>query len=248
MGKLLLKDELVRRGLCGNADEALRMVIAGEVLVDDVCAKSASEKVLPNSDIRVKAKPGKYVSRGGEKLICAIENFNVCVRGKRCLDIGSSTGGFTDCLLQEGAASVACVDVGYGQLAWKLRQDERVSVYERTNIRHATCESLGGPFDIVVIDVSFIGLSMLAADIARFVHEESVLLALVKPQFESKRGETKNGVVLDNSVRLRTVDEVKDALERVGFSVLGCVRSPIRGRSGNIEFMLYAKFQLPFTH
>lgn len=243
MKKARLADILVERGFYVDADSALRGVIAGEVLVDDAPATSAAQKVGVDANVRVRGR-ARYVSRGGEKLKGAIDAFGVDASGLRCLDIGSSTGGFTDCLLQEGAAYVACVDVNYGQLAWEVRTNPRVGVFERMNIRKVSPDELGAPFDLIVIDVSFIGLSKLAADIARFSASGTRLLALVKPQFESKRGEAPGGVVVDEAVRVRTVDEVQKALGEHGFSTLGCVKSSIVGRrSGNVEYLLYAELK-----
>ena len=244
MKKDRLDDILVERGMAADRDSALRAILANEVLVDEIPATSAAAMIDPDAHVRMRAEAkSKYVSRGGDKLKGAIDAFDVDVKGSSCLDIGSSTGGFTDCLLQEGAARVACVDVNYGQLAWKIRQDPRVSVFERTNIRQADPEKLGAPFDVIVIDVSFIGLSALAEDISRFSMDGTLLLALVKPQFESRRGEAPGGVVRDGKVRARTVEEVASALTEVGYEVIEVIESPIRGkRSGNVEYLLHAVF------
>ena len=166
MAKIRVDDLLVEQGYFADRDAALRAVIAREVRVDDVYVSSAALKVRPDADLFVK-NTKKFVSRGGHKLQGALDHFRQDVAGFRCVDVGSSTGGFSDCLLQAGAASVACVDVNYGQLAWSLRQDPRVSVFERTNIRLASPESLGAPFDMVVCDLSFIGLAQLADVFAR---------------------------------------------------------------------------------
>lgn len=240
--KTRLDEFLIDKGLYQDKDEALRAVIAGDVLVDEVVATSAAAMVSEDFDIRIREQK-QYVSRGGFKLKGAIDEFAVDVKGSNCLDIGSSTGGFTDCLLQEGAASVTCVDVNYGQLDWKLRSDDRVRVFERTNIKNATCEELEGPFDVIVIDVSFIGLASLAPHIARFCKPESALLALVKPQFESQVGETDHGVVTDEAVRLRCVTEVEEALAKNGFVVKGFVESSIKGPAGNVEYIVYALYK-----
>lgn len=232
---------LVEQEYFQNTDEALRAVIAGQVLVDDVVATSAAAKITPDSQVRVRGQK-QYVSRGGHKLKGAIDAFRVNVSGLNCLDVGSSTGGFSDCLLQEGAKSVACVDVNYGQLDWKIRSDSRVHVFERTNIKDASCEDLDGPFDAIVIDVSFIGLASLASHIARFSKKGTILLALVKPQFESKVGEAEGGVVHDEEVRLRCVSEVEESLSDNGFAVKGFVESPIKGPAGNVEYIVYAIF------
>lgn len=240
--KVRLDELLVERGVFSSADEVLRAVIAREVRVDDAYATSAAVRVRPDADVFVRGRK-QFVSRGGHKLQGALDAFGQDVRGMRCLDVGSSTGGFTDCLLQAGAAHVTCVDVNYGQLAWKLRQDARVSAFERTNIREASPEALGAPFDLVVIDVSFIGLASLASAFAPLCHAGSVFIGLVKPQFESRHDETDHGIVRDEAVRLRTVDEVRAALAAVGFDVAGVTESPIRGAQGNVEYLVRAVFR-----
>ena len=222
MKKNRLDTLLVEQGYFADADEALRAVLAHEVKVNDVYATSAAVRVAPDAEVVVKNRK-RFVSRGGHKLQGALDAFGQDVRGLRCLDIGSSTGGFSDCLLQAGAASVACVDVNYGQLAWKLRQDPRVSVFERVNIKLADPVELGAPFDVLVADLSFIGL--------------------VKPQFESRPDETERGVVRDEAVRRRTVDEVRAALADAGFDATGVVESPITGPEGNVEYLVRAVFE-----
>ena len=184
-----LDDLLVDLGYFPDRAGALRAVLAHTVRVDDVYPTSAAIKVSSDADILVKGAK-RYVSRGGFKLQGGIDAFGVDVSGLRCIDVGSSTGGFTDCLLQAGAASVTCVDVNYGQLAFSLREDERVTVFERTNIRTADPAALGAPFDVVVADLSFIGLAGLAGVFASLCAEGSLLLALIKPQFESAHQET----------------------------------------------------------
>lgn len=234
-----LDDILIEQGCFPTRDEVLRAVKAGEVLVEDVRVSSPAIKVKPDCAIRVE-QPAPFVSRGGEKLAHGVSCFSVDVNGKHCIDIGSSTGGFTDCLLQAGASRVCCVDVNYGQLAWKIRSDPRVEIHERTNIRSADPVELGAPFDLIVIDVSFIGLSTLARTIAALGGEGTELLALIKPQFESQRGESDRGVIRDEAIRERTIEEVREALEAVGFDVHGVEISPLRGPAGNVEFLLYA--------
>lgn len=240
--KVRLDDLLVQRGAFPTPGDALRAVLAHEVKVGDAFAKSAAMKVDPDADVQVKGRP-LYVSRGGYKLAGALDAFGQDVAGLRCIDIGCSTGGFSDCLLQRGAKSVACVDVGYGDLAWKVRQDPRVSVFERTNIRTADPAALGAPFDLLAADLSFIGLARLAGVFAGLCGPGSVFIGLVKPQFESRHDETRGGLVVDPAVRARTVGEVRRALADAGFDVRGTVESPITGkRAGNVEYLVRAVF------
>lgn len=247
MKKIRLDTLLVERGLCADAGEALRAVLAHEVKVGDAYATSAAQKVAPDAEVSV-ANQAPFVSRGGVKLKAALDTFKQSITGLRCIDIGCSTGGFTDCLLQAGAESVACVDVGYGDLAWSIRQNPRTTVFERTNIRTADPAALGAPFDLAVADLSFIGLARLASVFAELVrHDGGVFIGLVKPQFESARGETdERGVVVSEAVRKRTVFEVVAALETAGFTVTDMMESPIRGASaGNVEYLVRAEFRLP---
>ena len=246
--KIRLDELLVEQGVFPDAGTVLRAVLAHEVKVDDVYVTSAAVKVAPDAEIVVRGRK-QFVSRGGHKLQGALDAFGQDVQGLNCIDVGSSTGGFTDCLLQAGAAHVACVDVNYGQLAWKIRTDERVSVFERTNIKLADPGELGAPFDLIVCDVSFIGLTVLAPAFARLSRpasdgaSASVFLGLVKPQFESRHDETDHGIVRDEAVRARTVEEVRCALEREGFEVTGTIESPIKGAEGNVEYLVCAVFQ-----
>lgn len=246
--KIRLDELLVEQGVFPDAGTVLRAVLAHEVKVDDVYVTSAAVKVAPDAEIVVRGRK-RFVSRGGHKLQGALDAFGQDVRGLNCIDVGSSTGGFTDCLLQAGAAHVACVDVNYGQLAWKIRTDERVSVFERTNIKLADPGELGAPFGLIVCDVSFIGLAVLAPAFARLSRpasdgaSASVFLGLVKPQFESRHDETDHGIVRDEAVRARTVEEVRCALEREGFEVTGTIESPIKGAEGNVEYLVRAVFQ-----
>ena len=243
MKKTRLDTLLVERGAFADEAEALRAVLAHEVKVDESYATSAAMLVAPDADVTVKGR-AQYVSRGGLKLRGALDAFGFDPTGLRCIDVGCSTGGFTDCLLQAGAAHVVAVDVGYGDFAWKLRQDPRVRLFERTNIRTADPEKLGAPFDLMVADLSFIGLASLAPVFACLAASGSVFIGLVTPQFESQRGETdSHGVVHDEAVRARTIDEVREALESVGFICEGVVASPITGkRAGNVEYLLKAAF------
>ena len=243
MKKIRLDKLLVERGAVADEAEALRAVLAHEVKVGGEYATSAAVLVAPDADIAVKGRAA-YVSRGGLKLRGALDAFAFNPSGLRCIDVGCSTGGFTDCLLQASAAHVAAVDVGYGDFAWKLRQDPRVALFERTNIRAADPAELGAPFDLIVADLSFIGLASLAPVFAQLAAPGSTFIGLVKPQFESQRGETdERGVVRDESVRARTIKEVREALESAGFTCEGVVESPITGkRAGNVEYLLKAVF------
>lgn len=242
MKKIRLDTLLVQRGLAPDAGAALRAVLAHEVKVDDVYATSAALMVTPDAAVAVRGRR-EFVSRGGHKLHGALLAFAQDVTGLRCLDVGASSGGFTDCLLQAGARSVTCVDVNYGQLDWKLRQDGRVRVFERTNVRSVDPAALGAPFDLIVADVSFIGLAGLAPVFARFSAVGTVFIGLVKPQFESHHDETDRGVVRDESVRLRTVGEVEVALSAAGFRSTGVVESPLTGPRGNVEYLVRAVFR-----
>ncbi len=242
MKKNRLDTLLVEQGYFADADEALRAVLAHEVKVNDVYATSAAVRVAPDAEVVVKNRK-RFVSRGGHKLQGALDAFGQDVRGLRCLDIGSSTGGFSDCLLQAGAASVACVDVNYGQLAWKLRQDPRVSVFERVNIKLADPVELGAPFDVLVADLSFIGLAALAPVFARLSQPGTVFIGLVKPQFESRPDETERGVVRDEAARRRAAAEGRPALAAAGFAATGVVESPITGPEGNVEYLVRAVFE-----
>lgn len=239
--KVRLDDLLVGLGYFDDRGQALRAVLAHEVRVDDVYPTSAAVKVREDADVFVRNRRA-FVSRGGHKLQGALDAFAQNVEGARCIDIGSSTGGFTDCLLQAGAQSVACVDVNYGQLAWKLREDARVAVFERTNIKTAAPDELGAPFDVLVADLSFIGLAGLAPVFAALCKQGSVVLALIKPQFESAHDETDRGIVRDEAVRLRVVEEVKEAFAAEGFAIEGVVESPIKGAQGNVEYLVKAVY------
>ena len=240
--KIRLDELLISEGYFTTPHEVACACIAREVRVNDVYVSSSALKVSPEADIFIKGRK-TFVSRGGHKLQGALDGFSQDVVGMRCIDVGSSTGGFTDCLLQAGAASVACVDVNYGQLAWKLREDPRVRVFERTNIKLADPVQLGAPFDLVVADLSFIGLQPLIPTFAALCQPGSVFIGLIKPQFESRHDETDRGVVRDDAVRQRTVDEVTAALAREHFSVTGVVQSPITGPEGNVEYLVRAVYR-----
>ncbi|MDO9556788.1 MAG: TlyA family RNA methyltransferase [Coriobacteriia bacterium] len=227
---------LVDRGFFTSCEKARAAVLAGEVKVDGHTVTKAGHAVSSEAIIEV-AAARRFVSRGGHKLEGALDTFGLDVNGLRALDVGASTGGFTDCLLKRGAVSVVAVDVGYGQLAWELRQDPRVAVFERTNIRHVDAASIGAPFDVVVIDVSFIGLSKVLPNVIPLVAESGSILALVKPQFEAGKGRVgKKGVVRDPAIHESVLIGVVDGVHELGWRTCGLTWSPIKGPEGNIEF------------
>ncbi len=231
--------ELVERGLFPSRERARAAILAGEVTSDGVRVDKAGQPLKPEAVIVV-AERQRYVSRGGHKLEGALDHFDVDVAGLRAIDVGASTGGFTDCLLQRGAASVVALDVGYGQLAWSLRTDPRVTVVERTNVRQADLASLGAPFDLVVIDVSFIALDRVLPQLLEASGEDGQVIALVKPQFEAGKGRVgKKGVVRDASVHSDVLTGVVAAVESAGRVVRGVTWSPLKGPEGNIEFWVW---------
>lgn len=228
--------EIVSRGLLASREQARAAVLAGRVTVDGQVVTKAGAPVRPESAITVAGGP-RFVSRGGVKLCGALDSFGIDPAGVHALDVGASTGGFTDCLLQRGAISVTAVDVGYGQLAWSLRNDPRVRVLERTNIRTAAREILGGPFEMVVIDVSFVGLSKVLPSVLPLVIPGGNVVALVKPQFEAGKGRVgKKGVVRDPATHVDVLEGIVAAITAEGWTIRGLTWSPITGPEGNIEF------------
>ena len=228
---------MFERGLAPSREKARAMIMAGEVLVDDQPVSKPGVSVDPNVDIVVKNKP-RFVSRGGEKLAWALETFNVNVSGRICADVGASTGGFTDCLLQNGAARVYAIDVGYGQIDYALRQDSRVIVIERTNARYL--ETLAEPVDFVTVDASFISLKILIPTIKSWLQPTADLILLIKPQFEAGRDEVgKGGVVRDSKTHKRVLTDILSALKQMGFDIRGLTTSPIKGPAGNTEFLTW---------
>jgi len=228
--------ELVSRGLAPSREQARAAILAGRVTLNGIRATKAGANVAPEAVVEVAEGP-RFVSRGGTKLAGALDTFGIDPAGLRAMDVGASTGGFTDCLLQRGAISVTAVDVGYGQLAWELRNDERVRVLERTNIRTVDPDDLGGPFDLVVIDVSFVGLAKVLPAVLPQVTADGSVLALVKPQFEAGKGRVgKKGVVRDPATHQDVLESVVSVVEAEGWVVRGLGWSPITGPEGNIEF------------
>jgi 23S rRNA (cytidine1920-2'-O)/16S rRNA (cytidine1409-2'-O)-methyltransferase len=214
----------------------------GLVEVDGIAEPKPATLVDAAAVVRLAVDPARFVGRGGLKLEGALDAFAIEVEGRRAVDVGASTGGFTDCLLQRGAASVVAVDVGYGQIDWKLRTDSRVEVVERTNIRFADPEALGAPFDLVVADLSFISLATVADQLRELGAPDADWVLLVKPQFEAGRGRVgKGGVVRDPEVRAEAVAATVAALEASGLGVRGAVASPVKGAKGNREFLVWAR-------
>ncbi len=243
MAKVRLDQLLVTRGLATSRARAQALVLAGEVSVSGLRVDKAGTLVPGDAAVEIRAPDHPYVSRGGVKLAGALDAFGVDPRDLRCLDLGASTGGFTDCLLQRGAAQVVAVDVGYGQLAHSLRIDPRVVVLERTNARALEPVQIGGPADLTVVDASFIGLGKLAAAIARCTRPGGQLVALVKPQFEVGREQAAKGkgVVRDEAVRSGAIDAAAQDLRDAGFEVLGQCDSALPGPKGNREAFVHAR-------
>ena len=205
-------------------------------------ATKAATLVDEAASIRLRPEAGRYVGRGGLKLEAALDAFDIDVSGRRALDVGASTGGFTDCLLQRGAAEVVALDVGYGQLDWSLRTNEKVRVVERTNFRHVRPEDIGAPFDVIVADLSFISLGLVAAKLAACGAADSEYVLLVKPQFEvGKHQVGAGGIVRDPQLHAAAVNGVADALEAERIGVVGAVPSPVTGAKGNREFLLWGR-------
>jgi 23S rRNA (cytidine1920-2'-O)/16S rRNA (cytidine1409-2'-O)-methyltransferase len=233
---------MVERGLALSRERAKALVMEGKVLVDGVPVAKAGLMVPQDSRVELKADDIPYVSRGGLKLQGALDSFNISVTGMTAIDIGASTGGFTDCLLQRGARRVYCVDVGYGQLAWKLQQDPRVVILDRTNIRFLKREAVPEEIDLATIDVSFISLTKVIPCVIGFLRPGAVILALVKPQFEVGRGQVgKGGLVKDEDSRRKAVEAVRDCAETLGLTVAGVVTSNPPGQKGNVEYFLCLK-------
>lgn len=238
---------LYTKGYFESRERARAAIMAGQVKVDGTKAEKCGINVGENVQIEITGDI-PYVSRGGFKLEKALQSFQVNLKGKVVLDVGASTGGFTDCALQNGAARVYAVDVGYGQLAWKLRTDSRVVVLERTNIRNLEPEALGAKPDFATIDVSFISLAKVMPHVARLADRRARGIALIKPQFEAGRDKVgKRGVVRDPAVHLQVLLNVHDMMEKNGWGVLGLDFSPIRGPEGNIEFLVYFDLAGPGT-
>lgn len=230
---------LVERQMVQSRERAKAMIMAGKVLVDDFPVDKAGTLVDKNARIQLRGEDIAFVSRGGVKLERALEDFGLDVSGMICLDVGASTGGFTDCLLMHGAQKVYAVDVGYGQLAWKLRRDHRVVAIERTNIRSMKPDAIALPVDLATIDVSFISLKIVVPSVAGFLKKRGAILALIKPQFEAGRDKVgKGGVVKDPGLHQEIIHQLSDFFEQMGFVTCGTYPSPILGPKGNREFFI----------
>jgi 23S rRNA (cytidine1920-2'-O)/16S rRNA (cytidine1409-2'-O)-methyltransferase len=234
---------MVKRRLAASRQRAQAMIMAGKVWVNDILVDKPGTQVMDRDRIQLKEADMPFVSRGGLKLAGALDALQMDPGGRICLDVGASTGGFTDCLLQRGAARVYAVDVGYGQLAWSLRQDPRVVVIERTNIRHMPPSVIGEPIDLVVIDASFISLKIVVPAALRFLRPEGEILALIKPQFEVGKGRVgKGGVVRDPALHDQVILDLSLFFTELGLDVAAVVPSPVLGPKGNREFVAYLKF------
>ncbi len=233
---------LVEKGITLSRERAKALIMEGSVLVNGAPVTKAGTMVDASVNIELRGHGVPYVSRGGLKLEAALSHFDINPQGMTAMDVGSSTGGFTDCLLKKGARKVYCIDVGYGQMAWSLRNDPRVVLLERTNIRHLEKERIHDAIDLATIDVSFISLRMVIPKVMEFIRSGGDILALVKPQFEVGKGEVgKGGIVRDEDKRLGAASAVRHFAEEVGLKTAGIFLSPVTGRKGNREYFLHLR-------
>ena len=248
--RIRLDKLLVERGLCESRTRAQALILAGEVVVGDHAVTKPGTSVDAEAPVRLKTgDPNPYVSRGGLKLRGALDEFGIDVRGAVCIDVGASTGGFTDCLLQAGAARVYAIDVGYGQLAWKLSQDERVVVMDRQNIRKLEPHQIPEPIDLAVADCSFISLTKVLPHLPPLLRTGAELVVLVKPQFEVGRELVgKGGIVRDDDARATARANIEAGARALGFEILGHAPAAIAGRDGNREWMLWLRWSSGASH
>jgi 23S rRNA (cytidine1920-2'-O)/16S rRNA (cytidine1409-2'-O)-methyltransferase len=233
---------LVEKGMVPSREKARALIMGGNVLVNGIPVEKAGTLVDPDAAVELKGKEILYVSRGGLKLEAAIQHFKINLMGLIAMDVGSSTGGFTDCMLRNGAARVYCIDVGYGQLDWSLRNDPRVVLLEKTNIRYLEKGSIHDMLDIATIDVSFISLKNVLPKVTEFLKENGEILALVKPQFEVGKGEVgKGGIVREEEKRTAAVNSVREFAEGLGLAAEGVFQSPVPGQKGNREYFLHLR-------
>lgn len=241
MKKQRLDRLLLERGLVDSREKAKALIMEGKVLVGGMSITKAGAMVSVDADITIKEEI-PYVSRGGLKLEAALDYFGIKLNGLVAMDIGTSTGGFADCMLKRGIKKVYCIDVGYGQIAWRLREDPRIILLERTNIRYLERERIPDAVDFITIDVSFISLKKVIPRAVDLLKEGGQILALIKPQFEVGKGEVgKGGIVKDERKRLMAVEGIKGFAEDMGLTVVGIFQSPIKGSRGNIEYFIYMK-------
>lgn len=231
---------LVSRGLVASREEAARLIMAGLVRVDGAVVDKSATLILPDADLVLMGRGSPYVGRGGDKLAAALDHFQVDPSGRVCFDVGCSTGGFTDCLLQRGATRVYAVDVGYGQFDWRLRQDPRVVLMERTNIRYLESGAIRDPIDLIVIDVSFISLTLVLPCVEPYLAESGFVITLIKPQFEVGKGLVgRGGIVRDDGLRQAVTEKVVSCAKQIGLELMGRMDSPIEGRKGNREILAW---------
>jgi 23S rRNA (cytidine1920-2'-O)/16S rRNA (cytidine1409-2'-O)-methyltransferase len=241
ISKVRLDQLVVDHGLAPSRERARALILAAQVSVNGQVVTKAGTRVESRAQLALVAPDHPYVGRGGLKLAHALDAFGIIVTGREALDIGASTGGFTDVLLKRGAARVVALDVGHGQLDWTLRHDPRVVVIEHFNARHLTLSDLPGPVDIVCIDVSFISLRRILPVVPPVLRPGGDVIALVKPQFEAGRTEVRSGVIRDEHIRARVLDEIRAEGAAVGLTTAGATRSPITGQKGNVEFLLHLR-------
>lgn len=241
MKRIRLDQLVVSRGLAPSRERARALILAGQVRVDGRVAAKAGTSVQDDAEVALIAPDHPYVGRGGLKLAHALDTFGIAVAGREALDIGASTGGFTDVLLKRGASRVVALDVGHGQIDWKLRTDPRVVVIEHFNARHLTPADLPGAVDVVTIDVSFISLAQILPVVPPLLRPGADVVALVKPQFEAGRAEVRNGVIRDATVQGRVLEEIAGAAAAVGLTRVASTPSPITGQKGNVEFLLHLR-------
>jgi 23S rRNA (cytidine1920-2'-O)/16S rRNA (cytidine1409-2'-O)-methyltransferase len=239
--KIRLDQLLVDRNLAPSKERAQRIILAGQAIVKDQVVDKPGRMFPESTPLEVRQDPNPFVSRGGLKLEAALDNFNISLENKSAIDIGASSGGFSDCLLQRGIKNIIAVDVGYGQLNWKVQSDSRVKVIDRTNARYITLEKLGcDPLDIAVIDVSFISLRLILPPATELLKEDGDIIALVKPQFEVGKSEIENkGIIKDPAKHLKVLLELTDFVEQIGWVVADAIPSPITGQKGNREFLIH---------
>jgi 23S rRNA (cytidine1920-2'-O)/16S rRNA (cytidine1409-2'-O)-methyltransferase len=242
MTRVRIDRVLVERGLVESRTRAQALILAGQVLVREQRIDKPGQLIEANAEIRIKGETPRYVSRGGLKLETALREFKIDPAGKSCLDVGASTGGFTDCLLQHGAARVWAVDVGHNQLAWSLRQDSRVVTLEGLNARNMDPDLFPAQFDLATIDVSFISLTMILPAVLPCLSAKADCIALIKPQFEVGKGEVgRGGIVTDPAKHRLVLEKINEAAMSIGFDAVGLIESPILGAEGNREFLMHLK-------